>query len=85
MAQLLPTIEQGDVVTGPIRSNQKFFTEAEAAGLTGICLLHLRCLANENNLGTVATALIAGERAESWLFTKSDLLTLAVFQSRCQH
>jgi hypothetical protein len=68
-----------------IRLSQKLFTEAEVAHLTGICREHLRGLARDKHLGTVATALIAGERAESWLFTNSDLMILTRLHPRCEH
>lgn len=68
-----------------VRSSQKLFTEAEVVDLTGICREHLRRLANDKHLGTMATALIAGERAESWLFSNSDLMILARLHSRCEH
>jgi hypothetical protein len=68
-----------------VRSSQKLFTEAEVVDLTGICREHLRRMANEKHLGTMATALIAGERAESWLFTNSDLMILSRLHPRCEH
>jgi hypothetical protein len=68
-----------------IRQSQKLFTEAEVADLTGICAEHLRGVAREKHLGTLATALIAGQRAESWLFTNTDLSILTRLQPRCEH
>jgi hypothetical protein len=68
-----------------VRSSQKLFTEAEVVNLTGICREHLRRLANEKHLGTMATALIAGERGESWLFSNSDLMILSRLHTRCEH
>jgi len=68
-----------------VRLSQKLFTEAEVVDLTGICREHLRRVANEKHLGTIATALIAGERAESWLFTNGDLMILTRLHSACQH
>jgi hypothetical protein len=68
-----------------IRQSQKLFTEAEVADLTGICAEHLRSVAREKHLGTFATALIAGQRAESWLFTNTDLSILTRLQPSCQH
>ncbi|HTZ75762.1 MAG TPA: hypothetical protein VMB47_17730 [Candidatus Aquilonibacter sp.] len=68
-----------------VRSSQKLFTEAEVVNLTGICREHLRRLANEKHLGTMATALIAGERAESWLFSNSDLMILSRLHTPCAH
>jgi hypothetical protein len=68
-----------------VRSSQKFFTEDEVSNLTGICREHLRNLVNEKHIGTMASASIAGIRAESRLFTNSDLMVLTVLQPRCQH
>jgi hypothetical protein len=68
-----------------VRLSQKLFTEAEVVDLTGICREHLRRVANEKRLGTLATALIAGERAESWLFSNSDLMILNRLHARCEH
>jgi hypothetical protein len=61
-----------------IKSSQKYFTEAEVASLTGISRENLRNLAREKHLGTMASASIGGTRAESWLFTNSDLMILTV-------
>ena len=73
-----------------VRSNQKFFTEEEVSGLTGICLEHLRTLARNKHLGSLArtaqaAAEAAGGQAEKWLFTSSDLMVLVVLQPKCQH
>jgi hypothetical protein len=68
-----------------VKSSQKFFTEDEISSLTGICTDHLRNLAKEKHLGTSALASIGGVRAESRLFTNSDLMVLTVLQARCQH
>jgi len=69
-----------------IRSSQKFFTEDEVANLTGICLEHLRSLARNRHLGTLARAAEAAEaEAEKWLFTNSDLMILTVLHPRCEH
>jgi hypothetical protein len=69
-----------------IKSSQKFFTEEEVASLTGICLEHLRGLARNRHLGTLARAAeAAGAEAEKWLFTNSDLMILAVLHPRCEH
>ena len=69
-----------------IKSSQKFFTEDEVASLTGICLDHLRKLARNRHLGTLArVAEAAGAEAEKWLFTNSDLMILAVLHPRCEH
>jgi len=69
-----------------IRSSQKLFTEEEVSGLTGICLEHLRALARSKHLGFLARAAeAAGQEAERWLFTNSDVMVLAVLYTRCQH
>ena len=69
-----------------IKSSQKLFTEDEVSGLTGICLEHLQNLARTKHLGFVARAAeAAGEQAEKWLFTNSDLMVLTVLYPRCQH
>jgi len=69
-----------------VKSSQKVFTEEEVSGLTGICLEHLRNLARSKHLGFIQrAAAAAGEQAEQWLFTNSDLMVLAVLYHRCQH
>ncbi len=69
-----------------IRSSQKLFTEDEVSRLTGICLDHLHSLARSKHLGFLARAAeAAGEQAEKWLFTNSDLMILTVLYTRCQH
>ena len=68
------------------KSSQKLFTEDEVVNLTGICLEHVRSLARNRHLGTLArTAEAAGAAAERWLFTNSDLMILAVLHPRCEH
>ncbi len=69
-----------------IKSSQKLFTEDEVSRLTGICLDHLHTLARSKHLGFLARAAeAAGEQAEKWLFTNSDLMILTVLYTRCQH
>jgi len=69
-----------------IKSSQKFFTEDEVSSLTGICLDHLRSMAQNKHLGRLArVAEAAGAEAEKWLFTNSDLMILTVLNPRCQH
>ena len=68
-----------------IRSSQKVFTEAEVSGLTGICLDHLRNLAQQKHLGFLSKAAAASEQAGRWLFTSSDLMVLVALQPRCEH
>lgn len=69
-----------------IKWSQKIFTEDEVSKLTGICLDHLRSLARNKHLGTLARVAEAAEaQAEKWLFTNSDLMILTALQTRCQH
>jgi hypothetical protein len=69
-----------------IKSSQKIFTEDEVSTLTGICLEHLRGLARNKHLGTVAQAAqAAGAEAEKWLFTNTELMIVTVLQPRCDH
>ncbi|HXJ16826.1 MAG TPA: hypothetical protein VNM68_06475 [Candidatus Polarisedimenticolia bacterium] len=69
-----------------IKSSQKLFTEEEVASLTGICREHLRGLARNKHLGTLARAAeTAGAEVENWLFTNSDLMIVTVLHPRCQH
>jgi phage gp46-like protein len=69
-----------------IKSSQKIFTEDEVSTLTGICLDHLRGLARNKHLGTIARAAeAAGAQAEKWLFTNSDLMIVTVLHPRCDH
>ena len=66
-----------------IKSSQKFFTEEEATGLTGICREHLRGLVQDKHLGTMAAE--AGSSTGRLLFTNSDLAIMAVLHPRCDH
>jgi hypothetical protein len=69
-----------------IKSSQKFFTEDEVASLTGICVEHLRGLARNKHLGTLARAAESADAgAGKWLFTHSDLMILTVVHPRCEH
>ena len=69
-----------------IKSSQKIFTEDEVANLTGICVEHLRGLARNKHLGTLAKAAeTAGTQPGRWLFTNSELMIVTVLQPRCQH
>jgi hypothetical protein len=69
-----------------IKSSQKFFTEDEVSGLTGICRDHLRDLSQSRHLGSMARAAEAvGVQAQRMLFTSSDLMILAVLFPRCEH
>jgi hypothetical protein len=69
-----------------VKSSQKVFTEEEVATLTGICLEHLRGLARNKHLGTLArVAEAAGAEAGKWLFSHSDLMILTVLHPRCEH
>ena len=78
--------KEGEANVVVVKSSQKFFTEDEVSRLTGICLEHLRSLARSKHLGFLSRAAeAAGEQAEKWLFTNSDLLVLTVLYTRCQH
>jgi len=78
--------EIGESSVVKIKSSQKLFTEDEVSRLTGICLDHLHSLARSKHLGFLARAAeAAGEQAEKWLFTNSDLMILTVLYTRCQH
>lgn len=69
-----------------IKSSQKLFTEDEVSRLTGICLEHLRKLAQSKRLGYLGrVAEAAGAEAQKWLFTNSDLMVLTVLYPRCTH
>ena len=69
-----------------IKLSQKIFTEDEVVSLTGICTDHLRNMAQNKHLGTIARAAeAAGAEAEKWLFSHSDLMILTVLQPRCDH
>ncbi len=47
---------------------------------------HLRSLARSKHLGFIARAAeAAGQQAEKWLFTNSDLMVLTVLYTRCNH
>jgi hypothetical protein len=82
---LTPGIKE-EVSMVRIKSSQKLFTEEEVANLTGICLEHLRSLAQNKHLGTLARAAgAAGAEAGKWLFTYSDLSIVTVLQARCEH
>ncbi len=84
MAGASKEVGEGSVVK--IKSSQKLFTEDEVSRLTGICLDHLHSLARSKHLGFLARAAeAAGEQAERWLFTNSDLMILTVLYTRCQH
>lgn len=73
-----------DLVTIP--STQKLFTEDEVSRLTGICLEHLRILAQAKHLGSLIRAAgAAGAEAGKWLFTNSELMILNVLCPRCDH
>lgn len=69
-----------------IKWSQKIFTEDEVSRLTGICLDHLRSLAQNKHLGRLVRVAEAAEaKAEKLLFTNSDLMILTALQTRCQH
>jgi hypothetical protein len=69
-----------------VKSSQKIFTEEEISRLTGICPEHLHNVARSKHLGSsIPAAEAAGEQAERWQFTNSDLMVLAVLTPRCHH
>jgi hypothetical protein len=69
-----------------IKSSQKLFTSDEVCRLTGICLDHLHTLARSRHLGSITRAAeAAGEKAEKWLFTSSELMILYFLYTRNQH
>jgi hypothetical protein len=69
-----------------VKSSQKLFTDEEISRLTGICIDHLHGVARSKHLGSIARAAeAAGEQAEHWLFTISDLSVLAALFPRCEH
>lgn len=69
-----------------IPSTQKLFTEDEVSRLTGICLEHLRSLAQTKHIGSLIRAAgAAGAEAGKWLFTNSELMILNVLCPRCDH
>jgi len=69
-----------------VKSSQKIFTDAEIASLTGICVEHLHSLARSRHLGFIARAAeAAGQHADQWLFTLSDLMVLVRLYPHCEH
>lgn len=77
-------IERRTVVK--VKASQKIFTDAEVAGLTGICLDHLHNFARSRHLGFIARAAeAAGKQADQWLFTLSDLMVLMTLFPKCTH
>ena len=82
-AQTVGTLDKTMVT---VKSSQKIFTDVEISRLTGICLDHLHGVARSKHLGSVVRAAeTAGQQAERWLFTNSDLSVLAVLFPRCNH
>jgi len=69
-----------------VKSSQKIFTDAEVSSLTGICVEHIHNFARSRHLGIIARAAeAAGNQAEQWLFTLSDLMVLVTLFPRCTH
>ena len=62
-----------------VKSSQKVFTEEEVTTLTGICAEHLRHLAQNKHLGTLAAG------AGKLIFSHSDLMIVNLLQPRCEH
>jgi hypothetical protein len=77
--------ESEDKAMVRIKSSQKIFTEEEVASLTGICREHLRGLARNKHLGTLAGVAEAAAGAEKWLFSNSELMIVTVLHPRCEH
>jgi phage gp46-like protein len=76
----------GNRMVVTVKSSQKIFTEQEISGMTGVCLEHLRGLARAKHLGSIVRAAeSAGEQAEQWLYTVSDLMVVAILSQRCHH
>ena len=68
------------------KANQKIFTYAEVANLTGICAEHLHNFAKRHRLGFITRAAEPlGHQAQQWLFTPWDLMVLATLFPRCAH
>ena len=67
-----------------VKASQKIFTDTETASLTGIGLERLRRLARTRHIGFVARA-SAGQPADRWLFTLSDLVVLATLYQGSQN
>jgi hypothetical protein len=67
-----------------VKTSQKTFTEEEVSNLTGICREHLRGLARNKRLGTLAGA-AAAPGAQTWLFSHADLMIMNRLQPRCEH
>lgn len=69
-----------------VKSSQTIFTDTEIATLTGMCLEHFHTLARSRHLGFIErTNEALGREADQWLFTRSDLMVVAMLYSRCQH
>jgi pyruvate-formate lyase len=68
-----------------VKLSQKVFTEEEVTSLTGICREHLRDLARNRHLGTLAGMAEAAAGAQEWLFSNSDLMIMTALHPRCQH
>ena len=73
-----------------IRSSQKVFTEEEVAGLTGNQPgASQRDMARSKQIGALdarrAAWQVAGDPAEKWLFTNSDLMVLNVLHLSLRH
>ena len=65
-----------------IRASQKLFTEAEVVSLTGLCLETLHQIARSKHIGRIKQAAeAAGQRAEQFFFTNSDLMVLNLLTS----
>ncbi len=67
-----------------VKASQRIFTDTETATLTGIGLERLHYLARTRHIDFIARAAeAAGKQAEHWLFTRSDLMVLAMLYHGC--
>jgi len=67
-----------------VKASQRIFTDTETATLTGIGLERLHYLARTRHIGFIARAAeAAGKQAAHWLFTRSDLMVLAMLYHGC--
>jgi hypothetical protein len=69
-----------------VKANQKIFTYAEVAELTGICAEHLQKFVKRHRLGFIVRATeTPGNQIDQWFFRPWDLMVLATLFPRCAH